>query len=116
MAKGSSMKTIDEAIEKKIGEVRTDALDLSFGEIISLYTSEEFVISPEFQRLFRWSNEQRSRLVESVLLELPIPQIFLIETKTGVLEFVDGLQRVSSMIQFIQSSVIKLDPLMLEGC
>ena len=108
--------TIDEQIDKIIGEVRTESLDISFGEIINLYTNKELIIQPEYQRLFRWSNQQKSRLVESILLELPIPQIFTIENSDGVLELIDGLQRISSIIQFIDASVLNLEPLQLEGC
>jgi uncharacterized protein with ParB-like and HNH nuclease domain len=75
------MPALEEAIDKKIGEVRTETLDLSFGEITNLYLSKEFIIQPAYQRLFRWTTEQRSRMVESVLLELPIPQIFVIENE-----------------------------------
>lgn len=115
---------IDEQIDKKIGEVRTDSIDLSFGEIINLYSQKELIIQPDYQRLFRWSNQQKSRLIESILLELPIPQIFTIENSDGVLELIDGLQRVSSVIQFIDAEKLdftdveekKLEPLQLEGC
>jgi hypothetical protein len=124
------MELIDEQIDRKIGEVRTESLDISFGEIISLYKNNELIIQPEYQRLFRWSNQQKSRLIESILLELPIPQIFTIENTDGVLELIDGLQRVSSVIQFIDSSILGFDdtdssesefnnnsePLRLEGC
>ncbi|MCI1141572.1 hypothetical protein MOP88_03210 [Sphingomonas sp. WKB10] len=41
-------------IDEKIGEVRTDALDLTFGEIINLKREDEIKIDPEYQRLFRW--------------------------------------------------------------
>ena len=98
---------IEEAIDKKIGEVRTDAVDFSFGELISLYNSKEFFISPDFQRFFRWSHEQRSRLIESILLELPIPQIFVIENEDGIYELIDGLQRLSSVIQFVQPELLE---------
>jgi hypothetical protein len=103
-------------IEKKIGEVHVNSLDLSLGEIISLYTSGELIISPDFQRYFRWSVEKRSRLIESILLKLPIPQIFLMENPDGVLELIDGLQRVSSVIQFIQPELINKTALTLKGC
>ena len=99
-----------------LGEVRTESLDLSFGEIVNLHKAKELVIQPEYQRLFRWTTEQRSRLVESILLELPIPPIFLIENDDGVLELIDGLQRTSSVINFIESSLIELPPLVLDGC
>ena len=58
-------------------EIRTTAVDFSFGELLNLHRDAEIVIRPEYQRLFRWSNEQRSRLIESILLGLPIPPIFL---------------------------------------
>lgn len=97
-------------------DLRTDAVDFSFGEIVNLHNDSEIVISPEYQRLFRWSNEQRSRLIESILVELPIPPIFLIENESGVLELIDGLQRVSSVIQFMSPGAIGLDALKLTGC
>jgi hypothetical protein len=110
------LTTIEAAIDKRIGEVRTDALDLSFGEIVNLYSAKELIIQPEYQRLFRWTLEQRSRIVESILLELPIPQIFVIENPSGVIELIDGLQRVSSVIQFIEPGALELEPLQLVGC
>jgi hypothetical protein len=107
---------LEEQIDEQIGEVRTDSLDLSFGEIANMRKSDELVIQPEYQRLFRWSTEQRSRLIESILLELPIPQIFVIENSDGVFELIDGLQRVSSVLQFIEPEAIDLAPLELDGC
>jgi hypothetical protein len=110
------MKSLEDIIDDKIGEVRTESLDLTFGEIVNLHSSKELVIQPEYQRLFRWSDDQKSRLIESILLELPIPQIFVIERETGVFELIDGLQRVSSVIQFINPAILNLDPLILQGC
>lgn len=91
-------------IESK--EIRTEAVDFSFGEILNLHKDNEIVIQPEYQRLFRWTNEQRSRLIESILLRLPIPPIFLIESESGVLELIDGLQRTSSVLQFLDHKAI----------
>jgi len=97
-------------------QLRTDAVDFSFGELVNLHNAKEIVIAPEYQRLFRWSDEQKSRLIESILVELPIPPIFLIEGEDGVLELIDGLQRVSSVIQFISPKDIEKEPLRLIGC
>ncbi len=116
------MASLEEIIDKKVGEVRTESLDLSFGEIISLHSAspKELRIDPEYQRLFRWSDQQKSRLIESIILELPIPQIFVIEREDGVLELIDGLQRISSVIQFINPSILPepehQKPLVLQGC
>ena len=65
--------SLEKQIDQKIGEVRTEGLDLSYGEIANLRREKELVIQPEYQRLFRWPPEQKSRLIESILLELPIP-------------------------------------------
>lgn len=97
-------------------EIRTTAVDFSFGELLNLHNDKEIVIRPEYQRLFRWSNEQRSRLVESIILGLPIPPIFLVEGNDGVLELIDGLQRTSSVLQFLDHTAIGEPELVLTGC
>lgn len=108
--------TLEEEIAARVGEVRTDSFDMSFGEIANLHINHELVIQPEYQRLFRWTMQQRSHLVESILLELPVPQIFVIENQDGVFELIDGLQRVSTILHFIEPQSIGLPPLKLEGC
>lgn len=108
--------TLEKEIAERVGEVRTDSFDLSFGEIANLHVSKELVIQPEYQRLFRWSLQQKSHLIESILLELPVPQIFVIENQDGVLELIDGLQRVSTILQFMEPQSIGLEPLTLDGC
>ena len=50
--------------------------------------------------MFRWSETQKTALIESILLSIPIPPIFVAEDKNGVWELVDGLQRVSTFISF----------------
>lgn len=97
-------------------EIRTTAVDFSFGELLNLHNDNEIVIRPEYQRLFRWSTEQRSRLIESIILGLPIPPIFLIEGEDGVLELIDGLQRTSSVLQFLDNESIGEPELVLTGC
>ena len=89
-------------IDERVGEVRLGYLDMSFGEILSLKSTNELIIEPEYQRLFRWTRDQQSRLIESILLGLPIPQLFVVENQDDTLELIDGLQRISSVIHFLQ--------------
>ncbi len=93
-----------EALEKEISGERdklsTDRMDISFGELINLYKNKELIIRPEYQRLFRWKPQQKTALIESILLSIPIPPIFVAEDKDGVWELVDGLQRVATLISF----------------
>lgn len=91
-------------LEKQISDERarlsTDRMDISFGELINMYKVGELVIRPEYQRLFRWKGSQKTALIESVLLGIPIPPIFVAEDEEGVWELVDGLQRISTIISF----------------
>ncbi len=59
---------------------------------------------------------ERSRLIESIILGLPIPPIFFVEGNNGVLELIDGLQRTSSVLQFLDHESIKEPELVLSGC
>ncbi|WP_083340540.1 DUF262 domain-containing protein [Chromobacterium vaccinii] len=81
--------------------VRTDAYQMSIGEIVSMYENEEIIIAPDFQRLFRWSIGQKSKLIESLLLGIPLPSIFVFEKEDGKWELIDGLQRVSTILEFM---------------
>jgi Protein of unknown function DUF262 len=81
--------------------VKTDAYQMSIGEIVSMYDSREIVIDPEFQRFFRWDVGQKSKLIESILLGIPIPSIFVFERGDGTWELIDGLQRVSTILEFM---------------
>lgn len=81
--------------------VRTDAYQMSIGELVSMYTEREIVIDPEFQRLFRWEAGQKSKLIESLLLGIPLPSIFVFEREDGKWELIDGLQRLSTILEFM---------------
>lgn len=81
-------------------EIRTSGYPMSLGEWFNLYESNEVDIHPEFQRFFRWSINQKTRLIESILLGIPIPPVFVSQRDDGVWDVVDGLQRLSSIFEF----------------
>ncbi len=91
---------LEEKILKKTQNFRTDRLVMSFGEIMNMYKENEIIINPDFQRAFRWNEEKQTDLIESILLGIPIPPIFVAENQFGVWELVDGLQRVSTVLSF----------------
>src|ERR1700683_1964360 len=109
-------------LDQRSSEIRFEVIDFSAGELIRLHHDREINIQPAFQRMFRWSPEQQSRLIESMLLGLPIPQIVLFQREDGVLELIDGLQRVSSIIRFItgktpqEAEEEQEQPTILAGC
>jgi hypothetical protein len=100
--------------------VRTDAYQMSVGELVNMYKDGELIINPDFQRLFRWQAGQKSKLVESLLLGIPIPSIFVFETEDAKWELIDGLQRISTLLEFMAllkkpGSNDLLPPSILEG-
>lgn len=97
--------TSDMSLEAELQQYRrqiaTDAYPMSIGELSNLYRDGELDIHPEFQRIFRWTSEQRTRLVESILLGIPLPGIFVAQNERGVWDVVDGVQRLSTIFQFM---------------
>lgn len=90
---------LEAEIEKARLEIAADAISMSISELTNLYRENVLQIRPEFQRLYRWSEEQKSRLVESVLLGIPLPSLFVSQSSEGIWELVDGLQRVSTLLE-----------------
>ena len=82
-------------------EIRSDGYEMSIGEISNLYRDGELKIDPEYQRLFRWDITRKTRFVESLLLGIPIPPIFVYQGKDNVWELIDGLQRLSTVFQLM---------------
>lgn len=106
-------------IDTKRKEIKTDGYPMSIGEWISMYEKEELDIHPEFQRFYRWTHAQKTSLIESILLGIPLPPIFVSQRKDGVWDVVDGLQRLSTIFQFVgilkDENGAAVDPLILDG-
>lgn len=91
---------LDEQIERRRADIRVDKLDMTYSEFANMYERGELVVSPAYQRLFRWTGSQKAKFIESILLGIPTPAIFVAETEIGVWELVDGLQRISTVFEF----------------
>ena len=113
-----------QAVDNERKNAATKALDISLNELADMYESGELEIRPEYQRLFRWSLAKQSQLMESIMLEMPIPPIFVIETDVGKWELIDGLQRLSSYLHFrgkldapyLENPIKRGDSFSLEEC
>jgi Protein of unknown function DUF262 len=92
--------SLQDEIDAKRREIQTEGYPMSIGEVMNLYRDQELDIHPEFQRFFRWSIQQKSRFIESLLLGIPIPSIFVNQREDGVWDVVDGLQRLSTIFEF----------------
>lgn len=92
---------LQDEIDKKAGEIYKEAYQMSLGELANLYRDGELDIHPEFQRLYRWSDYQKTKLIESIMLNIPIPQIYVSQNEEGVWDVIDGVQRLSTIFQFM---------------
>ncbi len=101
MSVSEQIDNLQAEIKKKRQEIRQDNYSMSIGELISLYERKEIEIHPEFQRFFRWDEYQKTRLIESIILGFPIPPIFVSQREDGIWDVVDGLQRLSTICEFI---------------
>jgi hypothetical protein len=92
---------LSEEMDRAQRLVKTDAYQMSIGEIVNMYKDGDFLINPDFQRLFRWEIGQKAKLIESILLGIPIPSIFVFEKDDAKWELIDGLQRISTLLEFM---------------
>jgi uncharacterized protein DUF262 len=93
--------SLETQITDRAKEIHTDGYPMSIGEMISLYRDRDIDIHPEFQRIFRWTSKQKSSLIESILLKIPIPPIFVSQRPDGVWDVIDGVQRLSTILEFV---------------
>ena len=82
--------------------------DLSFRELISMYEEGE-LLKPELQRKYIWEKPEASRFVESILLGLPVPSIFLANTTDSKKLIIDGYQRVMTIYDYVKGGIWQKD-------
>lgn len=87
-------------LEKNRKKFRVDHFDIILSEYVSKYEKEEIILNPPYQRIFRWSIEDQSALIESILLGIPLPPIFALQRPDGKWEIIDGLQRTQTILNF----------------
>ena len=110
----SKRKVTDEELNSRYakGEVRivTEQARYPLAGILGMLNEEvkhegggkerRYKLDPEYQRRHRWSNERKSRLIESFLMNVPVPPVFLYERDLARFEVMDGRQRLSALSDF----------------
>lgn len=104
----TDVKTSDQEINEKYlaGEVRivTEQARYPLDTITAMVASQKYILMPAFQRRHRWNITKKSRLIESFIMNVPIPPIFLYETEYSHYEVMDGLQRMTAILEFYSDS------------
>ncbi len=93
----------DEINDKyKRGEIRivTEQARYPLDSIETMLDSNKYILNPEYQRRKRWDNTRKSRLIESFIMNVPIPPVFLYEIEYSIYEVMDGLQRLTAIYDF----------------
>lgn len=88
-------------LSKERKTIKTDSYNMSIGEIINLYDEGDLILNPAFQRLFRWDDQKKTKFIESILIGIPIPEIFVAQKEDGKWDVVDGVQRISTILQLV---------------
>jgi hypothetical protein len=100
--------TADDVVNEKYaaGDARivTEQARYPLNAIPAMLTSGDYLLRPDFQRRHRWDTEKKSRLIESFIMNVPIPPVFLYEDKFSHYEVMDGLQRLTTIGDFYKNS------------
>lgn len=114
----------DSEIEVPFDPTKIDIIvkPMSITTLKTRLENKELDLTPDFQRQANvWNAQRKSRLIESVLLRIPLPSFYLSEDGDGVYAVVDGLQRLCSIFHFSDADLLnratdsKMTPLKLTG-
>lgn len=95
------MNTIIEKFLQAQNRLVFQSSDLSLEAIANMVKGEAIDIKPKYQRRERWNKDKQSALIESFLLNIPVPPIYLAEDEYGKYSVIDGKQRVTAIYNFI---------------
>jgi hypothetical protein len=101
---GVEVETDDDAVDLdrpwRPEEIRVTTSNFSVRNVLDMIDDGELELAPGFQRNKVWSLGTRSRLIESILLKIPLPAFYFAQDNDGTMKVVDGLQRLSTVHSF----------------
>lgn len=89
-------------IPQEVRKITTQAYDKSVSDIIRMIEDNEIKLDPDYQRNYIWDNKKSSLLIESIILNVPIPVIYVSQEKDDTWSVIDGLQRLYSLKRFFE--------------
>lgn len=96
--------------------IRVDTSTMSLRQVYDMVNEGEINLSPDFQRNVVWDNRRKSRLIESILLRIPLPVFYFSSDRNEILSVVDGLQRLTAIMDFMQNKLVLHDLEYLDNC
>lgn len=96
----SDESAINDKYEEGHNRIVTEQGSYKLPLLQSIFTQSNYKLKPQFQRRITWNNKKRSKLIESFIINIPIPPVFIYERDFDSYEVMDGLQRISAIISF----------------
>jgi Protein of unknown function DUF262 len=87
-------------IPTEVRKINTQAYDKSVSDVVRMINDGEINLNPEYQRNYIWDNKRASLLVESIILNVPIPVIYVSQEDDDTWTVIDGLQRLNSLKRY----------------
>lgn len=92
----------DIEIPHDVRKLTTQAYDKSVSDVVRMMSEKELILDPDYQRNYVWDNKKASKLIESIILNVPIPVIYVSEEQDSSWSVIDGLQRLNSLKRFFE--------------
>ena len=89
-------------------KIRIHTKHYSLRQVVDMIAERDIDLAPDFQRQYVWKARQRSGLIESLLLGIPLPSFYFNEDNTGRLQVVDGVQRLTTIFDYVTNPTVKL--------
>lgn len=99
------MTDIIEEIESRRAKIDSRSSDLTVSGVASWVKDGVVELDPDFQRRDRWDSKRRSQLIESFLMNIPVPPVYLNQEKNAPYTVIDGKQRITAIDQFINKGM-----------
>lgn len=87
-------------------KIRVDTKPFSLHQIYEMINRGDINLTPDFQRNLVWDNQRKSRLIESILMRIPLPMFYFAQDDEGRISVVDGLQRLSTIREFMNNELV----------
>lgn len=92
---------IQEQLDSNRRTVSFDNYDITVRQLYAMIAEKQIELQPEYQRHFVWDSVRQSQLIESIFLGIPVPNLFMATNTDATWEVVDGLQRLTTIVNFI---------------
>lgn len=93
--------SLQEQLDTNRRTVSFDNYDITVRQLYSMIVEKQIELQPEYQRHFVWDSTRQSQLIESIFLGIPIPNLFMATNLDSTWEVIDGLQRLTTIVNFV---------------